>query len=84
MRIVRAGLAAMLAGALAVILFLFLGVALPMWTMAALYGRQAVQDAPAHGGMILFLTLPIAGIISLPAFLILAVRFYQKFKPNDA
>lgn len=84
MRIVRASLAALLAGALTIILFFFLGVALPVGTMMALYGRQAVQDAPAHGGMILFLTLPIAGIISILAFLLLVIRFYQKFKSNDA
>jgi len=83
MQIVRAGLSAILAGILTIILFLLVGAALPIWTMIAIYGSQAVEDSPAHGGMILFLSLPAAGIVSIPAFPVLTTTFYRKFRSHD-
>jgi len=84
MQIVRAGLSVIVAGLLTIVFIIFLGVLLPIWLMTAIYGMQAVQDAPAHGGAILFATLPIAGMISIPAFVRLVIWLYQKFKLNDS
>ena len=69
-----AALAAML---VALALFVFLGVVLPMALMMAIQGRQAVQDAPAHGGVILFVTLPVAALISIFVFLFLTIKLYR-------
>jgi hypothetical protein len=77
MRIVLVGFAAVLAGIISTVLFVFLGVLLPVWLMMTIYGRQAVQDAQGHGGIILFLTLPAAGLISIPVFLFLLVKLYR-------
>ena len=59
--------------------FIFFGAILPVQIMIWKYGRQEVQDAPAHGGVMLFVTLPIAGICSLVAFTVLAVFLYRRF-----
>jgi hypothetical protein len=83
-RLIWAGAASLVAGALSIVLFLLFGAALPIWTMMAIYGRAAVQDSPAHGGVILFATLPIAGIISVSAFLFLAARFYRKLRADGS
>jgi len=77
----RVGIAVLGAGVLSTVLFLLLGVVLPVWSMMAIHGRQPVQDAPAHGGVVLFATLPIAGVVSLAAFTVLAVGFFQKLQP---
>ena len=77
MRIVLAAFAALSAGVVTLVFFIFLGALLPMWLMMAIHGRQAVQDAPGHGGIILLGTLPVAGLISIPVFLFLAVRLYR-------
>jgi uncharacterized BrkB/YihY/UPF0761 family membrane protein len=81
---VRAGLAVIVAGLLTIVFVIFLGALVPIWLMMAIYGMQALQDAPAHGGGILFATLPIAGMISIPVFVLLAIWLYQKFKSNDS
>ena len=60
-------------------MLVLLGVILPVLAMLLLYGRQAVQDSPAHGATILFLTLPIAGSMSLVAVGVLTIVFYEKF-----
>jgi hypothetical protein len=74
----RAAVAVLGAGALSIILFVFLGVLLPVWTMIAIYGRSAVQDTPGHGSIVLFAAVPIAGLVSLPAFLFLTASLYRK------
>jgi hypothetical protein len=66
------------AGTVCLIGFVFFGALLPMWIMIAAYGTKAVQDAPGHGGIILFLTLPLAGLGSIVAFLFLAMEFHAK------
>jgi hypothetical protein len=58
--------------------FMLLGVFLPMWAMMLIYGRQNVQDAPAHGGIILLATLPIAGVLALCGFLVLTPLVYRR------
>lgn len=58
--------------------FLLLGVFLPMWAMMLIYGRQNVQDAPAHGGIILLATLPIAGVLALCGFFVLTPIVYRR------
>ena len=72
-----AAFAALSAGVVTLVLFIFLGALLPMWFMMAIHGRQAVQDAPGHAGIILLGTLPLAGLISIPVFLFLAVSLYR-------
>ena len=58
--------------------FVLLGVFLPMWAMMLIYGRQNVQDAPGHGGIILLATLPIAGVLALCCFFILTPLVYRR------
>jgi hypothetical protein len=81
LRIALAGLAAAIA---TLILFAFVGVFLPVWIMVRIHGSQAVQDAPAHGGGILFVSLPIAGIVSIPAFILIARQLYSWFRFSSA
>jgi hypothetical protein len=50
-----------------------------MWLTMAKYGRQAPEDSPAHGGIILIATLPLAGVVSLVVFVLLAIWLYKKF-----
>ena len=64
---------------LSLIAFLLVGVFLPMWAMMLFYGRQNVQDAPGHGGIILLLTLPIAGVLALGGFVFLTPVLYRRF-----
>ena len=70
--------AALLSAVISIIGFLLFGVFLPTWAMVLIYGRQAVQDAPAHGGIILLATLPIAGILALCGFCVLTAVVYRK------
>ena len=84
MQIVRAGLSVIVAALLTIVFVILFGALLPIWLMMAIYGMQAVQDAPAHGGAILFATLPIAGMISIPAFMLLGIWLYQRFKSSDS
>jgi hypothetical protein len=51
------------------------GAVIPMVAMTAIYGRETVQDAPAHSGAILLLTVPFAGICSVVALIFLAIVF---------
>jgi hypothetical protein len=80
--ILRGICAAFLAAVISTVGFLLLGVALPMWSMMLIYGRQAVQDAPAHGGVIFLLTVPIAGLLALCGFLILTAIMYRRLSIN--
>jgi hypothetical protein len=82
MRVVRAFLivtsAVLGAGLLSVIAWLFFGAFLPMALMMAIYGSQAVNDSPAHGGAVMMATVPLAGIFSVMALLYLSVFFYHR------
>jgi hypothetical protein len=60
------------------IAIMVLGGLLPIWIMILISGRQAVQDAPAHGGMILLLTIPLASLLALLAVIPTAMFFYRK------
>lgn len=71
--------AGLISALISLIAFLLLGVFLPMWAMMLVYGRQNVQDAPGHGGIILLLTLPIAGILALVGFAFLTPALYRRF-----
>ena len=69
--------AILLAALLSIAAFTFLGVLLPAWIMIAIHGRQAVEDSPAHGAAVMFVSLPLAG--SLLVFILLVIWLYQKF-----
>ena len=71
--------AVLLAGIISLFGFVLFGAALPIWIMMAISGTQAVQDSPGHGGIILFLTVPTAGLTSIVAWLFLAHTFYGRF-----
>ena len=58
--------------------FLLVGVFLPIWAMMLIYGRHNVQDAPAHGGIVLLVTVPISGVMAVCAFLILTPLVYHR------
>jgi predicted outer membrane lipoprotein len=78
-RVVIRGVGAALVSAVISILgFLLVGAFLPMWTMILLYGRQDVEDSPAHGGAILLMTMPFAGVLSVCAFCILTAVIYRR------
>jgi hypothetical protein len=62
LRVFTATVISLISGILTLFLF---GMMLPIWTMIFIYGRQEVEDAPAHGGIILFMTVPIVGILVL-------------------
>ena len=64
---------------ISLIAFLLIGVFLPVWVMMIVYGRQTVQDAPGHGGIILRLTVPIAGVLALIGFAFLTPAVYRRF-----
>lgn len=70
--------AALVSAVISIICFLLLGVFLPMWTMLLIHGRQNVEDAPGHGGIVLFATLPIAGVVALIGFMILTPLVYRR------
>jgi hypothetical protein len=78
MRVLRGIIAGSLALIVAALSFLFFGGLLPMWIMMAVWGREAVQDASAHGGVILFATVPIAGFCSFLLFVFLTDKFYRR------
>jgi hypothetical protein len=46
--------------------------------MVSHHGTQDVEDAPAHGGAILLLTMPFAGVLSLFGFFILMGVIYRR------
>jgi hypothetical protein len=52
--------------------------------MILINGRQAVQDAPAHGGFILFLTIPLAGLLALCGVFPLAAYFYRRLSKRTS
>jgi len=66
------------AGLLSVIAWLFFGAFLPMALMMAIHGSQSVYDSPAHGGVVMMATVPLAGIFSVMAFVYLSVFFYHR------
>jgi len=51
---------------------------LPIWGMFLVYGEENVMDAPAHGGVILFLTVPVSGMIAAVLFVFSASFLYHK------
>ena len=65
----------LIAGVLALALF---GVMLPVWGMIQVYGFRQVQDAPAHGGIVLLLTLPVVGFFVFIGMLFFGVFIYEK------
>jgi hypothetical protein len=77
-KVLRGSVAALGALVLSVLFFVLLGLLAPIWTMMAIYGRDAVEGAPAHGGVILFATVPIAGLLSLIAFAGFTEMIYRK------
>jgi hypothetical protein len=77
-KFLRVAVAVLGAAALSVLFFVLLGMLAPIWIMMAIYGRDAVQGAPAHGGAILFATVPITGLLSLIAFAGFTEMIYRK------
>jgi hypothetical protein len=76
LRMIGATVLALVCSGLAVVLF---GALLPIWSMMLVYGRRAVQDSPGHGGIVFFLTIPLAALLALCGLFPLAVFFYQRF-----
>ena len=69
----------LLSGLISIVLLALVGLILPTLAMTAIFGLQNVQDAPGHGSIVLFLTVPIAGFLSLFAWVCLTALFYKKF-----
>jgi len=74
-KFIAAAVVSGITGALALVIF---GVLLPVWLMILIYGRQQVEDAPAHGGIILFITVPVVGLLVLLGVVPLGAVIYQK------
>jgi hypothetical protein len=81
--VLRGVAAALLSAVISILGFLLVGVFLPMWTMVSHYGTHDVEDAPAHGGAILLLTTPIAGVLSLCTFCILTAVIYRRLSSRN-
>jgi hypothetical protein len=77
--IVRGLCAGLVSALISLVAFLLVGMFLPMWTMVLVSGRENVQDSPGHGGIVLLLTLPIAGVLSLSGFAFLTPALYRRF-----
>ena len=75
--------AAMVSAVISLLGFLLVGAFLRMWTMILLYGRQDVEDSPVHGGVILLLTMPLAGFLSLFAFCVLTLVIYRRLSQSS-
>ena len=73
--IIAAFLLTLIAGVVALVFF---GGMLPMWSMVHLYGLKQVQDAPAHGGLILLFTLPITGLLVLIGMVPFGLFIYRR------
>jgi hypothetical protein len=71
----RLALAALGALGLSIIAFALLN-AMPFWLMAA-YDRQALDDAPAHGGALLFATVPLSLAAASVIFPLLTDFFFE-------
>ena len=82
LRFFRAVAATLISGLLSILLIVLLGIVLPMSTMMLIYGRQAVQDAPAHAGIILFLTVPLVGYGALVFFYFFAIVVHKRLSRN--
>ena len=55
----RVVLAAFMSFVFSLIIFVLVAAG-PIWALMLLYGRQAVNEAPAHGGGVLFASVPAA------------------------
>ena len=75
LRIILSIVVSVLCGLMTLIL---IGLMLPMWIMTLIYGLEPVQDAPAHGGFILILTLPSAAIVVLCGIVPFGLFVYRK------
>jgi hypothetical protein len=71
------------AALISILAFVVLGLLVPMGMAWALHGQQAVCDAPAHGGAVFLLTIPLVGTLSLPALVFLAITFYRKLSERS-
>jgi len=80
---VRGTAAALLAGVVVITMVVFVGIALPIWTMLFIYGTRTVHDSPGHGGIIFFVTVPIAALLGIPLFLFMR-RFCLKSSTGNA
>ncbi len=74
----RGTAAALLSGVVVIAMVVLVGIALPIWTMLLIYGTRNVQDAPAHGGIILLITVPIAALLGVPLFLFMTAFLFKK------
>ena len=80
--ILCAAVATLLSALISIIGCLMFGAFLPMWAMRLIYGKQGVQDAPAHGGVILLATLPIAGAVAFCGFCVLTPVLYRRLSDH--
>jgi hypothetical protein len=78
LRFIRAVVATFISGLISALLVVLFGIVAPMTTLMLIYGKQEVQDAPAHGGAILFLTAPAAGFGAFIFFFFAVIFVYKK------
>ena len=76
LRVLTATVISLISGILTLVIF---GMLLPIWTMILIHGRQEVDNAPGNGGIILFLTVPLIGILILVGI----VPFRHVYLPKD-
>jgi hypothetical protein len=77
--ILRATAAVLVAVVVSFVLFIVVGLVLPVVLMKLSFGTQPLLDAPGHGSALLLITAPIAGVICFVFTFGFIVYFYQKF-----
>jgi hypothetical protein len=75
----RWSLAFVLALVMGILFVVGVGMFAPVLLMNAIYGSDAVMAAPGHGSAILFLTVPLTGIVALVFLLPLTAMLATKF-----
>jgi hypothetical protein len=62
--------------------WILFGAALPIWFMQWLVGAEDLHGAPAHGAAILFVTVPLGGMLALLILVGMTAVIYDKLTPR--
>jgi hypothetical protein len=77
-RILRAAAAVLISILVSLVLFIVVGLLVPVWLMFLSFGKQSVLDAPGHGSAILLVIAPIAAVVCFIYMFGFIVYFYEK------
>jgi len=62
--------------------WILFGAALPIWFIEWLVGAEDLHSAPAHGAVILFVTVPLGGMLALLILVGMTALIYDKLTPR--